>query len=1127
MRFCLWIHTNRSLLYSANGTFINGKLLGQNEGALIRNGDVISLLVAGVDSAAFNPEESVVYQYVECKDAPPMSLKERGAALKIPLMKPVAAADRHQKRASSMALSVNQPEDFVHIIKVNPSVEVLQALRLQLLNRKDSWLLHFIEIGGLDQLVDLVSVKSRMQIVGTAASDGTSGGEEEQAVLGLKCIKVVLGKKFGLEAALETKDFVKTLALCQESTNPRVRKRLPKMLAVICVLNATGHSLVLQAMDAVKTRRRDPQRFKGLVKWLSVEEDCALKAQLLTLINVIVNFPMDLHIRLSLREEFVALGIMDILSGLDMIDDPALNQQLNIFREEKREDDLEYSERYASTDPLEMMRRLVEKWKGTPSAAEQLSRVLSTLLKSTDPEAIGLVEKYVMQSAKSNWKVTPEVGRKMTPELAPKKAAAVAPPPPTAVNTEAMAALESRLRSMEEKHAGEMRDLQTQLAASESRARKEMEAIRLEKDVEIRRLRHKLETAPVATAPAPRSRTSGASSSSSSVPAEPGSPFSPVLAVLQSPTRGSAPPPPPPPFVALAPPPPPPPAVAAASLGALVSPRQHPSMATPGVATTTTTTAAAWKGMRKLHFPKIPGARIPGTIWETVGSSTNTKVNAGELEALFRLKDTGKAQASTTSEGVSSGALLQDDKVRFFDSKRANNIGIMMSQFKGVDVLGLVSAIRRCDETILNLERVTQLHKFCPNEEEEALLVAYEGPLDKLGKVELFFLNLLAVPRLRIRLEAMKFKLIFDEVACDVFTRLDAVTAASREVSASKSLVSVLGLVLAMGNYMNYGSFQVTESRGFDLTFLTRLEDTKSINDKTTFLHYLASVMEREGLTESLVDDLRSVEAAALVAFDPTVAELAALKQGLALIMKEVALAEKEGSCGDEFSTVFKEFHSIAMGIVQDCESRVDAVRNAMGVLRAKFGLTPTVTIEEIFAVLSNFLLGVQKCAKDNARDENMKRAAEKKAAKQANKKARPTRPQRPGAADVRQAVEAATLRMSAFDKQADSDATLLDPIPTPMTADRTLDENSNVTFNLSTDTVAPATPKRNGDAMSAAFKALQEGCFTGRRRKSAEGHMNDRRTLKQQASEQQLAAMKKSQSFQVTTATGPLAKRK
>ena len=41
------------------------------------------------------------------------------------------------------------------------------------------------------------------------------------------------------------------------------------------------------------------------------------------------------------------------------------------------------------------------------------------------------------------------------------------------------------------------------------------------------------------------------------------------------------------------------------------------------------------------------------------------------------------------------------------------------------------------------------------------------------------------------------------------------------------------------------------------------------------------------------------------------------------------------------------------------------------------------------------------------------------------------------------------------------------------------------------------ATPKRKGTVMAAMYKDIQHGALTGRRRKSAEGHLNERKMLR------------------------------
>lgn len=98
-----------------------------------------------------------------------------------------------------------------------------------------------------------------------------------------------------------------------------------------------------------------------------------------------------------------------------------------------------------------------------------------------------------------------------------------------------------------------------------------------------------------------------------------------------------------------------------------------------------------------------------GTAWQSLDWKA-VEINREEIETLFC------APKVSERTQVEVNKKPKDDKIRFFDSKRANNIGIMMSQFRGITTDGLVQALRDCDENVFSLERVTQLHKFCPSE---------------------------------------------------------------------------------------------------------------------------------------------------------------------------------------------------------------------------------------------------------------------------------------------------------------------------------------------------------------------------------------------------------------------------
>lgn len=69
-------------------------------------------------------------------------------------------------------------------------------------------------------------------------------------------------------------------------------------------------------------------------------------------------------------------------------------------------------------------------------------------------------------------------------------------------------------------------------------------------------------------------------------------------------------------------------------------------------------------------------------------------------------------------------------------------------------------------------------------------------------------------------------------------------------------------LILLIGNYMNAGS-RNQQSYGYDLSFLTKLGSTKSADQKTTLIHFLANTVETK--YPDIIDfhqELRNVEEA-------------------------------------------------------------------------------------------------------------------------------------------------------------------------------------------------------------------------------------------------------------------------
>ncbi|MCJ8737961.1 hypothetical protein PDJAM_G00030080 [Pangasius djambal] len=141
---------------------------------------------------------------------------------------------------------------------------------------------------------------------------------------------------------------------------------------------------------------------------------------------------------------------------------------------------------------------------------------------------------------------------------------------------------------------------------------------------------------------------------------------------------------------------------------------------------------------------------------------------------------------------------------------------------------------------------------------------------------------------LRPRLNSILFKLQFEEQVSHLRPDMLAVSTACEEVKKSKAFSKLLELVLLMGNYMNAGS-RNAQSYGFDLSSLCKLKDTKSADQMSTLLHFLAEVCE-EKFPDVLkfVDDLQHVDRASRVSAENLEKSLKQMEKQLLQLEKDL-----------------------------------------------------------------------------------------------------------------------------------------------------------------------------------------------------------------------------------------------
>uniref|UniRef100_A0A2P2J7X8 FH2 domain-containing protein n=1 Tax=Rhizophora mucronata TaxID=61149 RepID=A0A2P2J7X8_RHIMU len=210
------------------------------------------------------------------------------------------------------------------------------------------------------------------------------------------------------------------------------------------------------------------------------------------------------------------------------------------------------------------------------------------------------------------------------------------------------------------------------------------------------------------------------------------------------PAIGGGPPPPPPPGArAPGPPggvPPPPPLLGAKGVAADV--RGLPAGRGRGLPRSfgsgTNAMAPRRSSLKPLHWSKVTRA-LQGSLWEELQRhgepQSAPEFDVSELESLFSATVPKPADSGGKGGGRRKSVGAKTDKVHLIDLRRANNTEIMLTKVK-MPLSDMMAAVLAMDESILDVDQVENLIKFCPTKEEMELLKGYTGDIDNLGKCE-------------------------------------------------------------------------------------------------------------------------------------------------------------------------------------------------------------------------------------------------------------------------------------------------------------------------------------------------------------------------------------------------------
>uniref|UniRef100_A0A4W3H278 Diaphanous-related formin 3 n=1 Tax=Callorhinchus milii TaxID=7868 RepID=A0A4W3H278_CALMI len=296
--------------------------------------------------------------------------------------------------------------------------------------------------------------------------------------------------------------------------------------------------------------------------------------------------------------------------------------------------------------------------------------------------------------------------------------------------------------------------------------------------------------------------------------------------------------------------------------------------------------------------------------------------------------------------------------------------------------------ILEVDEKQLTESMIQNLVKHLPEQEQMHTLARFKNVYHSLSEPEQFGVVMSCVKKLRPRLNAILFKLQFEEQVNNIRPNIMAVTTACEEIKKSKGFSKLLELVLLIGNYMNAGS-RNAQTYGFNIGFLCKLKDTKSADQKTTLLHFLAEICEEKHLDVfKFTEDLQNVDKASKVSAENLEKNLKQMEKQLQQLEKDLETFPPAEDMHDKFVT--KIFTKHAREQYHKLANMHGNMQKLYCDLLNYFVIDPRkVTAEELFSDISNFRTMFMQAVKENTKrketEEKMRRVklAKEKAEKE------------------------------------------------------------------------------------------------------------------------------------------------